>query len=258
VAAPDWVPIEGFGCVAHIVVYRILDDPQPPFEGVLAFAPGTQRPWVAVLERTCTWTQGVTTGCDTAARLVKRVYQNVGQYDIVQGASFFSDDEAGNSIWPNVNLTLFVGAVPHLGQFNCHDTARILDSCASCIGVQCSWNASVPFGYVNCIKPSGRDWTNNPFYGNPSYSSSAIVGEDDNDSDGRSRFGNHGFVVYNLKLYDPTMKVDTDSNPDAAPHQETWITGEWDWNEYRTKVVDDNPAPPGGTGWPSAISFEVR
>ena len=98
------------------------------------------------------------------------------------------------------------------------------------------------FFLLRRIKPVGLGWTNNPFYLNPQFSDSLIVDGDWGYSDGRSGFGNHAFARLGSYIYDATLKVDTDNDPDyGPPHTETWILGET-WTNYKSKVVDSYPA----------------
>lgn len=111
---------------------------------------------------------------------------------------------------------------------------------ANTLGCNSDYKFSSPFGYLNCIKAIGRGWSNNPFYaGMNSPYNVPIVGEDDA---GRSGFGNHAFCMIGDVVYDACLKVDTDNNPDAPPHDiESWAA-DWNWETYKSKVIDNNPA----------------
>lgn len=135
---------------------------------------------------------------------------------------------------------------------NCYDMGKAVDIMSRVLGCSTDYALSYPFGYLNCIKPIGRGWANNPFYEAGSWSSNPIVGEDDDMYNGRSFFGNHAFCELNSNIYDACLKVDTDSNPDAPPHSNSnngnWAIG-WSWNTYKSKVIDNNPSssPPSET-----------
>ena len=121
---------------------------------------------------------------------------------------------------------------------------------ANILGCNSNYAFTNPFGYLNCIKAIGRGWANNPFYA--SMGTNPIMGEDDHYYDGRSGFGNHAFCMNGSVIYDACLKIDTDSNPDAPPHNESWATG-WDWNVYKSKVIDNNPVSNPGTPYTGYI-----
>lgn len=173
------------------------------------------------------------------------------RYDIYNGAPHFPEGAGyGNS---NFYLTAFLQAKGTSSLCNCYDMGKAVKSFCNAIGCGTSYRYSSPFGYLNCIIPIGREWTNNPFY--PTLSSPynvPIVGED-LASPYRTRFANHAFGSISDDIYDACLKVDIDSNPDAPPHSNNgngdWAIG-WIWDNYKAKVVDNNPAT--STGYPSS------
>jgi hypothetical protein len=116
-----------------------------------------------------------------------------------------------------------------------------------------------PFGYLNCIMPIGRGWTNNPFYEDTLYwDPNPIVPGHWTWQEGRSAFGNHAFARFNnATIYDASVGiVDSLAPVDSPPHEEYWLCGwdTWDSN-YRNRVIDDDPVS--NPGSPSNEAFDV-
>lgn len=183
--------------------------------------------------------------------------RNLGlTYDTYNGSPTYTD----NGTTASFDLTEFLSDIPGSGLVvNCYDCGKAVKIFANALGCNASYKYSDPFGYQNCIKAIGGVWTNNPFYDSqyPPYDEE-IVGEDDS---GRTRFYRHAFGTLGSNIYDACLKVDTDLNPDAAPHSNNgdgdWATG-WSWSDYKDKVIDDDPEPPGGTGDATPYNFSVN
>jgi len=238
----EWIST---GDVNNLRYYLIWDDPTAP----------QTKPWNGVLEKAVDWAEGKSSAADAVDAVMKAIYSDVGgSYDTVSGAPRYCDSPAATT--GTFNLTSLLSAMPSIGTVNCYDCGKALTAFGNALGCGLSYRFTNPFGYLNCVKPIGKGWTNNPFYdaGAP-ISSEPIVGEDDDYADGRSSFGNHAFAGIGTSFYDACMKVDTDANPDAAPHTESWLSGVSQSN-YLTMVIDDNPASSPGT--PTSHSFSVR
>ena len=211
-------------------------------------------PWTAVLDKACTWANGQTSDSIVAQAVTQGLYNNTGfLYDIKSGGSRYSlyNSEPFNL---TTMLSEFGGSNILV---NCYDMGKAVNIFANALGCNSDYKYSNPFGYLNCIKPIGRGWTNNPFYGaGDLYSNQPIVGEDTSNTPypGRSPFGNHAFCMIGNNVYDACLKVDIDGNPDAAPNTESWAIG-WSWEKYKIKVVDSIPS---STPWaPYEYNFTV-
>ncbi len=222
-------------------IYIVLAQPQSPWT-----TSGQTEPWTDALTWSCYWANGETTPEGAAEKITKKLFKNVGGlYDTTWGAPSYG----------SFNLTAFLNNIPNIGVVNCYDMGKSLVTFSNVVGCGLSYRYSSPFGYLNCIYAIGRGWANNPFYNNPSYNSNPIVPEDWSSANGRSGFGNHAFGSIADNIFDACLTVDTDGNPDfGPPFTETWMINR-PWNDYKTKVVDNNPAT--GTGYPSAPSFTV-
>jgi hypothetical protein len=119
------------------------------------------------------------------------------------------------------------------------------------------------FGYLNCIKPIGCGYTNNPFHDGPGACPDAIMpGNSTADGQGRPRtlFARHAFATLSDGIiYDASgVYVDGDWDPDDWPCLLGLGLCQYDWDDYWPKVIDQNPAPPGGTGSPSVVTFDAE
>jgi hypothetical protein len=229
-------PHFSFGSSEHYY-YTVLDTPHAPMNEV----------WTEVLDRSCVAAYGAASADDAASGILEYLYNDLGlSYDNYSGAPTYTDYSEGNFV-----LSSFLYDTPSEGQaVNCYDMGKALVIFANAVGCNMEYSFSCCggyFGYMNCIKPIGRAFTNNPFYANAMYISSAIVPEDSSEVDGkpRSYFANHAFARIGTNIYDATMKVDTDGNPDyGEPFTETWIKGElWEYlhMDYIAKVIDFIP-----------------
>jgi len=222
--------------------YTLLAAPQEPMS----------EPWSSVLDYACNWASGQTSSSSSSQKIVEGLYNNTDfLYDTYDGSPRYTYNGTTSSF----NLTSMLSEIGGTNiVIDCYDMGKALKIFGNALGCGLIYVFSYPFGYLNCIKAIGRGWSNNPFYSNPSYSSYQIVGEDDDYNDGRSSFGNHAFCRISTTYYDACLKVDTDANPDAVPHTESWAYG-WDWSTYKSKVVDNNPGT--STGTPTEYSFSV-
>lgn len=219
--------------------YTLLSAPQAPM--------GT--PWTEVLNKACSWASGETSEADVMHEIVQGLYWYTDfLYDINYGAPRYT-----SSTTQSFNLTKMLSEIGGSNIIvNCYDMGKAVKIFTTVLGCNSNYVFTSPFGYLNLITPIGRLWTNNPFYA--SMGTPAIMGEDDDYYDGRSAFGNHAFCMLGSIVYDACLKVDIDINPDAMPTWSSWATG-WDWNTYKSKVIDNNPASYPGT--PTGFSFSV-
>lgn len=230
-------------------IFIVLAEPKSPWNTNIQ-----TQPWADALAKSCSWAFGEATPADATEEITQHLFNNVGgKYDSKEGAPKYDD-------YGNFKATEFLNHIPSVSTVNCYDMGRSLVTFANVVGCGLSYRFSSPFGYLNCIKAIGGVWTNNPFYKykgkymkvNPN----PIVKEDWTENDGRSRFGNHAFGSISDHIFDACLKVDTDSNPDAPPHQiESWMTNQ-PWNTYKKKVVDDKPKT--NTGYPATHSFGIK
>ena len=229
-----WVEMTG-----HHNYYTLLTSPQNPMS----------EPWTDALDYSCDWASGQSNSPGATTKIAQKLFNNCGfLYDTYSGAPRYTNYGSGS-----FNLTLFLSEIGSGRVVNCYDMGKTVKIFANSISCNTNYKFCNPFGYLNCVKPIGRGWSNNPFYSSqsPPYNQ-PIVGEDDS---GRTKFGNHAFGAHGCDIYDACLKVDTDENPDyGPPFDETWATG-WYWNTYKSKVIDDNPSS--STGNPSIYSFSV-
>lgn len=230
-------------------IFIVLAEPQSPWETT-----GQEKPWTDVLTKSCSWAYGETTAVGAAEKITKKLFQTVGGlYDTEWGSSFYAD----NGWEGDFDLTNFLDNIPNIGVVNCYDMGKSLVIFSNVVGCGLSYRRSDPFGYLNCIHAIGRGWTNNPFCQNTiyNYDPNPIVPEDWDDSNGRSKFGNHAFGSISDNIFDACLTVDTDDNPDYEPHLiESWMINE-PWNNFKTKVVDNNPST--SSGYPSTWTFDI-
>lgn len=222
-------------------IFIVLAQPQSPWT-----ITGQTQPWTDALVKSCLWAYGETTPAGAAEKITQHLFSDVGGlYDVYSGAPFYTTN--GGSA--DFEMTNFLNNIPSVSDVNCYDMGKSLVSFANVVGCEFSYRYSNPFGYLNCIHAIGRGWTNNPFYdGNPTQ---AIVPEDSY----RTGFGNHAFGSISDNIFDACLTVDGDSNPDyGPPFTETWMINV-PWNDYKNKVVDNNPAT--STGYPSTYSFSI-
>jgi len=215
-------------------------------------------PWTDVLDYACVWAASQSSSSTSAEKIVQQLYNNSGFiYDTYAGQSRYTSFGEGS-----MNLTLFLSELGSTRIVNCYDMGKAITIFANAIGCNASYRYSQPFGYLNCIKPIGKGWTNNPFYdgyvNGIKVWTDPIVGEDTSwypTYEKRSYFGNHAFGSIGDNIYDATLKVDIDGNPDyGPPFSESWATG-WNWDTYKSRVVDNYPST--STSYPSIYYFSV-
>lgn len=214
-------------------------------------------PWTGVLEKACSWASGQIESNGIAEKVVEGLYNETGfKYNVASGGPRYTG--AYGSSFNLTNMLSEIGGSNII--VNCFDMGKAVTIFANALGCNSSYNYCYHFGYVNCIKPIGRDWTNNPIYEyGYTYSSKLIVGEDDSEYTtpyGRTYFTQHAFCILGGKIYDACLKVNTSDNPDAPPFIESWVNN-LDWSEYKNAIIDYSPSPPYGTSEPSPYSFIV-
>lgn len=188
-------------------------------------------------------------------------YNNAGGvYDVIGGYPQYT---GGTS--HNFNLTKWLSNYNSgsIGTVNCYDMGKAVVIFANALGADSVYTYVNPFGYLNCVNPIGRGWTNNPFYESPDCNSNPIVGEDDSySSNRRCSFGNHGFTRFRDQIYDGSGgRVDADTNPDncfSAAVTPRNLDGNDSWlSDYKNRVIDDYPTFSSGTGPTTNYSFDV-
>jgi len=240
----DAVPMyyEGPHTTEH-VVYVVLDEPQAP----------QATPWQKVLDEACDVGSPAALESTATYFMWLELYFCVGgSYDTEWGAHAYTT----NGTTGYFKLKSWLNALPNVGTVNCYDMAKALVVYANAVGCHTSNTYVIPFGYLNCIRPIGKGWTNNPFYDNEQYDDDPIVNGDWDEDDGRSGFGNHAFARLSGDIYDASGgQVDVDGTPDAAPHTSRSLDGDDTWtDDYRDRVIDDDPASSPGTPTPYAFS----
>jgi len=225
-------------------IYTVLATPTSPMT----------EPWVSVLDIAVPCAFYDTTESAAMYDIWNVFYHNLnGTYDTVSGAPRY-----GSST--NFNATGFVANanLSNIGTVNCYDMGKAVMVFGNSLGCNASFTFVSPFGYLNCVKPIGCGWTNNPFHDNSSYNSNAVVGGDDSGTDGRSSFANHAFSTITQGIYDGSAGyVDVDSDPDDGPNFTSHaLDGNDTWNSsYKTRVIDDNPST--STGSPQNYSISA-
>lgn len=229
-------------------IYTVLETPVSPI----------LKPWVDVLELTNTLALGSPDALTAMSLLWAEFYYNGGgQYDVVNGAAQYTN----SSTWV-FNVTNWLGNFPSIQTVNCYDMAASLVVFGSAIGCGSQFDFIDPFGYLNCISPIGRSWTNNPFYGNATYfDSNPLVPGDygyNPPQERRSALGNHAVCVLGGYIFDASGgQVDVDNDPDDGPPFSPWeLVGTDDWSAYSSKVIDNNPST--NTGNPSIRTLGVQ
>lgn len=198
-------------------------------------------------------------------------YNSAGAYyDIESGAPRYTINGKHGSF----NLTKWLDeySCVDVNIVNCYDMGKAVVVFANALGCEASYTYVGPsFGYLNCIKPVGRGWTNNPFYTNPSYNPNPIVDGDWDSSDGRSSFGYHAFASVSYYIYDASGgEVDIgsppwDANDSCDPNRPDYgppfnaheLDGDDTWSSsYKDRVVDDVPSSPTQTPVPHIFGVD--
>ncbi|MBW2608078.1 MAG: hypothetical protein JRD05_10635, partial [Deltaproteobacteria bacterium] len=141
------------GTTADHVVYTVLASSQ---------APQTQ-PWLGVLEIACDLADSQTTASAAMREIWYDFYHDAGGvYDTFRGAPHYPVNLASGRFeltkWLNNYATASIGTV------NCYDMGKSVVVFANALGCNANYTYVGSFGYLNCVKPIGKGWTNNPFY----------------------------------------------------------------------------------------------
>ncbi len=235
------------GRTGEHLVYTLLDTPQAP----------QAIPWLEALDIAATLAYGRTTAADATRDIWEEFYLHAGgSYDTFSGAAQYT----GSRTW-DFNLTSWLANYKSgsIGTVNCYDMGKSVVIFSNALGANAVYTYVSSFGYLNCVKPIGKGWANNPFYDNPGYNSNPVMPEDSGNADGRSRFGNHGFTRVAGQIYDGSGgQVDADLNPDACTAVSArLLDGNDSWtSNYKNRVIDDDPSS--STSAPADYGFSVN
>jgi hypothetical protein len=204
---------------------------------------GVRRPWTEALEKSCGWASGAADMPAACAAVRGHIYLGLGAlYSPYEHYTAGPTTEA-------FMLTNFLAAMGDMvGYVNCYDCGKALTTFANVLGCGLSYKFSYPWGIMNCFYLiGGYQWQNN--FGEP-----PILPEDDF----RWGFSNHAFTGLGADLdayiYDATIMIDGDSNPDYPPCTGMAINGIYGF-DYIAAVIDD--IPPSEPGWPWDYEFGV-
>ncbi|NIP25294.1 MAG: hypothetical protein GWN67_07430, partial [Phycisphaerae bacterium] len=230
-------PVYTFGSSGAHTIYTVLATPQAP----------QAEPWTEALDIACVEADGKTTAAAATRDIWDDFFYDAGgTYDTTSGAPRYTDHGGG----ADFELTNWLNSYPNIGIVNCYDMGKSVVVFANALGCEAEYVFVSPFGYLNCIKPIGCGWTNNPFN-----AANPIV---DGDSF-RTSFGNHGFSRLDSDIYDGSVgRVDIDSDPDdGPPFTEYELDGDDTWtNDYDEIVIDYVPTSNPGT--PTVYTFSVE
>jgi hypothetical protein len=235
---------QGMGKTGKHVLYTVLAAPQVP-QAV---------PWLEALDIACDLANGRTTATDAARDIWYDFYHDAGGlYDTYSGSPQYTGKKT-----QDFKLTQWLSnyGTANIGTVNCYDMGKAVVVFANAIGCGTEYVYTDPFGYLNCVKPIGRGWTNNPFYAGPYASDPNPIVDGDAV---RSSFGNHGFSRLNGLIYDGSGgQVDVGGDPDFGPPHTPWdLDGADSWTgNYKGKVIDNVPASYPGT--PTPYQFIVK
>ena len=190
------IPINGNACFGVKITdtehdyYTVYSEPKTPME----------EPCPIVLDYACDWANGQTTAINIAQKVTEGIYNNIGDtdgdidYDWPYGRSFFSEGTDKRTF----NLENFFWWLEHDNDVlvNCSDVANLFNVCSAALGLN---------SYSKRIENYST-----PFYTNPINSiGSPLNGSSDWDI---IEWGYHHFGLYNNKVNDPCLKVNS-SNP---------------------------------------------
>lgn len=246
---------------AH-TIYLVLATPTAP----------QAEAWTEALDISCSEAAGMTTAAGATWCIWDDFYYSAGgSYDIgryknselVAGAPEYTSDGESSAF----NLTKWLGQYPSVGIVNCYDMGKAVVVFANALGCGAVNSYVGNFGYLNCVCPIGRSWTNNPFYNlgvldpNTGVDPNPIVSGDWGWGDGRTGFGNHAFArLISGDIYDASGgKVDVDGDPDdGPPHTAHDLDGDDTWtNDYDGRVIDPAPNDYGNPSAPQDNGFSV-
>jgi hypothetical protein len=203
--------------------YRTLSYATDPWKGPL---------WSEALEIACRWARGART-LDDAAGLVTEGYYRCGRvsYDVVQGASFYTD-YASRSFDIHSMIDRLNGGVG-AGEFvNCTDSATTVSTFANLLGADL-WQSRMESGFaLNEIIAIGGTSFGFPNWG-ASFSYHEVAWKDGCD--------------VNDAVFDGCLQVDADTDPTSAPRTallpKNVRFGDCSTMDYRLRL-----SPPGGGG----------
>jgi len=232
-------------------LYVVVDTPLAP----------QAQPWVELLDHACDIADGAGSNVEAMDDIWSDFWDNSAKvYDSIAGLPFYTHGGSGAKREGTFALRHWLNEYGSTVTANCYDMAKAMVTYGNALGCDVEYKFVSKFGYVNCIKPIGCGWTNNPFY-NSGYpiNSNAIVDGNWSVLNGRSAFGDHAFATLssNSKIYDASIcQVDEDSNPDDPPHNAHNLDGDDTWNSnYKSKVIDDIPYT--STTLPIEYNFSV-
>jgi hypothetical protein len=198
-------------------IFVVLAQPPAPWT-----TSGQSEPWAEVLTKSCYWAIGETTILGAAEEVQHHVYEDLG------GSYVYWDQYSGPTT-QDFEMTNFLSNIPVIGQVNCYDMGKTVVSFSNVLGCNLVYNYSSPFGQLNCEKAVGKPW----------YCEES--------------FGNHAFGAFpSGNVIDACLTIDSDSNPNAPPHTNFWLTN-IPWNTYNQMVVENATA-----GTPAQYNFDVQ
>ena len=211
-------------------IYTVLDTPVAP----------QAIPWIGTLDIACTAAADANSVEDATRRIWDNFYNSAGGvYDADKGESRYTPDGEDGDFYLSKWLTKY----PSIGTVNCYDMAKAIVVFANALGCNAVNTFVEPFGYVYCIKPIGKEWTNNPFNENPLYSPALIESLYHPD---RSSFARHAFARLGGWIYDASAgQVDVDGSPHLPSHTPHNLDGNDTWGAYyRAKLIQrGTPGP---------------
>jgi hypothetical protein len=191
-------------------IYVILADPKLPWK-----SKGQSKPWADALEKSCCWSDGETTQEGAAEKITHHLYNDIGgEYDLGGG------EYTCRSGCPFA-FDRFLRAIPEVGPVNCADMGKALVTFSNILGCNLNYYDQKIEYNINCIKAIGIDWD---WDCNRTFDFHAFAGTDDE------------------KIFDASVKVDTDNAPKSPPHIETWLT-DIAKGDYMRKLVKENFTP---------------
>jgi len=189
-------PEYSFGSSGPHTVYIVVDTPQAP----------QAKPWIETLDIACDAAYSANTKHLAMWHIWDEFYQDAG-------AAY--DTYAGESHYDGLYLGQWLNNYGNISFVNCQDMAYAQVVFANSLGCNSESYWVHDFGYLNCCKPVGCDWTNNPCYDNNDVFSTDLIvpgdwAYDSNDPcHSRCRFWGHEFAALEGKIFDSCIgKVD--------------------------------------------------
>jgi hypothetical protein len=189
-------------------IYTLLDVPTAPWQQAPYAAGNTQLPWTEALDRACTWAFGAATHLD-AARGVTRELNQLGptliSYDCPGGGS--SHYSAG-SFDCSAFLERLRGGFGNGYYVNCSDCATFVSTFANILGCDL-WQSRMGWGFgLNPMLGIGSSVWQPCCHGAPGWGDSFSYHE----------VAWTGACGVDDHVFDACLRVDSDANPNAAPH----------------------------------------